>query len=40
MECDQTEQGKRICKFLIKSKQMYEAIEYLVNKPIKVIYSF
>ena len=36
MDCDQTEQGKRICKFLIKSKQMYEAIEYLINKPIRV----
>ena len=33
LECEQTEQEKRICKFLLKSKSMYEAIEYLLNKP-------
>lgn len=33
LECDQLEQERRICKFLLKSKQMYEATEYLLNKP-------
>jgi len=33
MDCDQVEQERRLCKFLIKSKQMYEAIEYIINKP-------
>lgn len=36
MDCDQLEQDKKISKFLTKSKQMYEAIEYLVRKPERV----
>lgn len=34
-----TEADKQICRFLLKSKPMYEAIEYHLNKPEKVIYS-
>lgn len=36
MDCEQLEQERRICKFLTKSKQMYEAIEYIINKPERV----
>lgn len=36
MDCDQVEQERRLCKFLTKSKQMYEAIEYIINKPERV----
>jgi hypothetical protein len=36
MDCEQIEQERKICKFLTKSKQMYEAIEYIINKPGKV----
>lgn len=38
MDCDQVEQERRLCKFLTKSKQMYEAIEYIINKPERVNY--
>lgn len=27
------DKDKKICKFLLKAKKMYEAIEYLLNKP-------
>lgn len=38
MDCDQVEQERRLCKFLTKSKQMYEAIEYIINKPERVFF--
>lgn len=27
------EQERKICRFLMKSKKMYEAIDYILNKP-------
>lgn len=36
MEGDQSTRDRNICKFLLKSKKMYEAIEYILHKPDRV----
>jgi len=36
MECEKIEQERKINRFLTKSKEMYDAIEYITNKPDRV----
>lgn len=36
---DQAEKDKNVCRFLLKSKKMYEAIEYILHKSDRVHYE-
>ena len=36
MECEKVEQERKINRFLMKSKDMYDAIEYITNRGDKV----
>ena len=36
MECEKVEQERKINRFLSKSKEMYDAIEYITNRPDRV----
>lgn len=36
MECEKVEQERRVNRFLQRSKEMYEAIEYITNRADRV----
>lgn len=36
MEGDQATKDRNLCKFLLKSKKMYEAVEYMLAKAERV----